>query len=562
MSRRRSSRAGTPLSSDEDGREKEKKPRNRTTHAEAGFFYDEDVRNKERDSFPPHVESLEQAMLDYKCKEFDLPTKQHVSNIQREAKILAEGEFEERLWEKFFLQFFFIPLERRASVSEQTSRLRKRETYDNSGGDALWGKFNKNHEGTGPLTTPKPDLVFYLPMYHLKPNIPIATAGQAQEGDKATPPSLIESFSWSVIQKLHGHGLLATPFNHLKEKKPLGKHLKCYPWLVIECKTTSSKPAELAKLQEDVYCQAVHASGCAVKLNQNAAKFAVELVSDAQVPPVPTITTVGSEVKVWITFFAKGFLAYSYKKKDRQQFGRQNEGYMMQCIWTGDMTEPDDITKFQLILENTYTWANRVFKQLMATYIHQWRSAFASSISSPSAANTELARRQERMELSRCAFQFIEHSIEAHPNLDGGLHHTVTTRLMDLYDKFVQDVDRIIEQQLAPGNQMASHTMDSQPRRPVSTESTDSTLQSAPRRSGRSKSRNRQQPSGDTGFAVEPVSTRLRGAMSAGAPKRRESQSKYLAPPIEAELESLSESGDSDSCDEENVLSWDPVRRS
>lgn len=45
----------------------------------------------------------------------------------------------------------------------------------------------------------------------------------------------------------------------------------------------------------------------------------------------------------------------------------------MQCIWKGDMTQPRDIVRFRLILENTYTWATRVFKPLIATYIDQWR---------------------------------------------------------------------------------------------------------------------------------------------------------------------------------------------
>lgn len=46
----------------------------------------------------------------------------------------------------------------------------------------------------------------------------------------------------------------------------------------------------------------------------------------------------------------------------------------MQLIWKGDMTEIRDIREFQLILENTYTWAMRVFKLQISGFIDQWRT--------------------------------------------------------------------------------------------------------------------------------------------------------------------------------------------
>ncbi|KAI7759957.1 hypothetical protein LZL87_010379 [Fusarium oxysporum] len=532
----------------------------RSSLAEFGFFYDEDLL-KDRSKFPPHARSLEQAMLDFTCQELDLPTRKDL-NIQREAERLANGGFSEDRWVDFFRTFFFNPLLQHASVSGGRSRI---DT------NAIWGTFNKKNERNEVFKAPKSDLVFYLPMYHLDTYIPTITDHEAQQWHKASTPSLVESFSWSTLKKLHGVGLLATPFNVFDEEEPQEQDLSCFPWLVVEYKKAKSAPGELDRLKEVVYCQAANASGCAVQLNENAAKYAIKLAGDAEVPPVASVTTVGPQVKVWTTFFAKGFMAYRCDNGN-QKYHRQEKGYMMQCIWTGDMTEPQDILKFRLILENTYTWAKRVFKPLIATYIDQWK--FACAIDIPSAANTEMKRRQERLELPRCALRLTLASRDAQPSLKShdGSYHSVTNSLIDLCDRFVQDVDRVIEEELkrssgdkqrasscnttrrrarTPSEQsrkprQASEAnsdglkhngnVDSQPKRSGSPDFADMTPPSAPRRSPRLEPRSKPQPSHEINSRVETVSSCLRVAMAAGAPKRRQSQSKYLAPPIESEL--------------------------
>lgn len=169
-------------------------------------------------------------------------------------------------------------------------------------------------------------------MYHPDSHIPTVTLHEAREWHKATTPSLVEPFSWSTLKDLHQHGLKPTPFSVLDTKTPLEADLISYPWLVVEYKRAKGKARSTTagprQLEEVVYCQAANASGCAVKLNQNAAEFAVQLADDAQVPPVPTITTVGPQVKVWITFFAKDFMAYRFKDKKNQQFHGYKEGYV------------------------------------------------------------------------------------------------------------------------------------------------------------------------------------------------------------------------------------------
>lgn len=48
----------------------------------------------------------------------------------------------------------------------------------------------------------------------------------------------------------------------------------------------------------------------------------------------------------------------------------------MQAIWKGDITILKDIFAFQLVLENIYAWAIRVFKPLVASYIDQWKHKY------------------------------------------------------------------------------------------------------------------------------------------------------------------------------------------
>ncbi|KAF5703414.1 hypothetical protein FMUND_12996 [Fusarium mundagurra] len=530
----------------------------RSSLAKTGFFYDEDQlseerRNEDKKQFPPHVRRLELAMLDFTCQELDLPGRKEL-NIQREAERLANGGFSEDRWVDLFRTHFFNPLLQHASVSGRSSRI---DT------DALWGAFDKNDEDNELVKAPKPDLVFSLPMYHLDTHIPMITDHEAHQWHEASAPSLVESFSWSSLKKLHKSGLRATPFNVFSTKEsqePQERDLSCFPWLVFECKKANRTPGELERLQEVVYCQAANASGCAVKLNQSAANYAIKLPYNAEIPPVASVTTVGPQVKVWITFFAPDFMAYSYDVNDKQMYDRQKKGYMMQCIWTGDMTEPQDIIKFRLILENTYTWAKRVFKPLIATYIDQWKLACAEDITGDEIAG--MKRRQERLDLSRCALRLTQASLYAQPDLRScdDSYLSITNSLVDLCDRFVQDVDRLIAEELkrskgdkqrAPSSSTTRRRArtPSEPSRKASPESEHMTPLSLPRRSPRLGPRNKPQPSQEITSRVETVSSSLRVTMAAGAPKRRQSQSKFLAPPIEIELVPESSSGESEVSD-------------
>lgn len=210
----------------------------------------------------------------------------------------------------------------------ETAR-QKLRTDKNSDFDIQWGAFRKGKDRL--FRAPKPDLAFFIPMFH--PNtstiIPTGTGGADEECYNGSTASLVETFSWSTLKKLHENGLRATPFDDFKIKEPKGRHLRCFPWLVVEYKKTNeSESAGFDRLKEVVYCQAANASGCAVRLNQNAAKFAPQEAEDTQILPVPAITTVGAEVKVWITYLARDFMAYRSITKRIQRYERVETGHV------------------------------------------------------------------------------------------------------------------------------------------------------------------------------------------------------------------------------------------
>ncbi|KIL89208.1 hypothetical protein FAVG1_07602 [Fusarium avenaceum] len=518
----------------------------RSALADTGFFYDEEPRVK---SFPSHVEILQQSMLDFGCHEFDSPPKR-VINIRNEANRLADGGFKEDHWESFFKEHFFNIILRREMPGAEASLLRSSRCnyyYDNMlyETDALWGTFDKKHEGKdlNLVSIPKPDIVLYLPIFHLDSHLPSVTNPDALEWHKNSNPALVGPFSWSNLRELHQYGLLPTPFNVFdKKEEPKESYLRCYPWLVVEYKKSEKKydQADFERLAEAVYCQAANASGCAVKLHQRAAQFALPLPRQAHIPPVPTVTTVGPQVKVWITYFDENFLACHWYDDKGEKLHLVEEGYMMQCIWEGKMTNLDDIEKFRLILENTHTWAARVFRPLISTYIEQWMYAYSHNY-----AEEAMARQEERLELSRTARRFILGVLGDRVNLDADtdLRHDATSKLVDLCDAFVKDVDWVIEEELEAARlkeqKKKKKGASSRSRRKTLTASQTgqarsvspcpaiSTPRSTPLRTPRKKP---QTPTGGSSSRVKTAALDLKESVAGAEPKRRESGSELLDP--------------------------------
>ncbi|KAF9773101.1 hypothetical protein IL306_009144 [Fusarium sp. DS 682] len=222
------------------------------------------------------------------------------------------------------------------------------------GTNELWNLFDARDEGVlSPLTTvkcPKPDQAFFLPIYHRNKDIgnPKVVDPEARQWHQFSDLSMMEPFTWSTFRELHRFGLQPTPFR-IFEKPPLEANLRCYPWLVVEHKREKS---EREGLEQVVNCQAANAAACAVNLIRHTAQYAAELPEHAHIPPIPVITTV-----------------------DEVTTKRRQQGYVMRAIWKGDITQLKDVLKLKMLLDNAHTWATRVFKPLISSYIQQWNGS-------------------------------------------------------------------------------------------------------------------------------------------------------------------------------------------
>ncbi|KAF5572774.1 Zn(II)Cys6 transcriptional activator [Fusarium pseudoanthophilum] len=354
-------------------------------------------------------------MLDFTCQDFDVTSEEDAAT-QHEAKRYSEGGYSESDWEDFFRRNFFDPLVQTASGSPKDSR---------SDADALWETFNGKGDEVDDSTVhrfetvkcPKPDYAFYLPMYHLNTNfhIPGITDHRAREWHKASTPSLVESFSWATLKMLYENGLRPTPFR-VFNKEPREKDLKCYPWLLVEYKKEKYTFFDRQQLEETVCCQAANGSASAIKLNQIAARYTIELPDEAHVPPIPVVTTVGPKVKVWITYLAKD------------------------CM---------------VLYGGKYSWSSRWEKRSQA----YWRFVHSTGGLRPTSATTALTRRQEAMELSRSALPLVQGVLDRQSSfeLDDSLHHRLTPMLIGVLvqqicvaerQTLTQEMDRIVAEKV------------------------------------------------------------------------------------------------------------------
>ncbi|KAF5967563.1 hypothetical protein FBULB1_11159 [Fusarium bulbicola] len=449
----------------------------RSNLAAKSFFYDDNISTK---ALPDHVKALRDSILNFKDhgsgKEFDNSDRR----IRDRAKNCVKGDVSEPNWKIFFDGSFFTPLVERTSASHGSRKVDPCNNGNNNivgDTEALWVTFDTKSDKLGDsmpddfrnASQPKPDYAFYFPMYQLTTRTntsrltpryvsevnaaPVNRIKTVLEVPEESTSSSVESFSYSALKELYQYGLRPSLFNAFK-RGVTEKELRCFPWLIIEMKKKHTQRGRINKSKEEASCQAANGSGCAVRLNQIAAKFAVELPGQGQILPIPAVTTAGPEVKVWITYFATNFMAQRNFLADvshttrGQYLDHIDQGYIMQCIWTGDMTDLEDVRKFRLILDNTYNWATQVLKPMMNTYIRQWN--FVYSEVGRNFATAAMERERQRKELSRKTLRFVLAALgdEADLDADDDLRRAAKLRLVNLCDAFVQETDQIIAEEL------------------------------------------------------------------------------------------------------------------
>ncbi|KAF5007530.1 hypothetical protein FDECE_6121 [Fusarium decemcellulare] len=400
--------------------------------AEKRIFYDEIIPTPELAEFPPYVQRFRSTILDFSCSILELISEEGEARphaelrgaygIRNKALDLTSGGYSEKHWERLFDSNFFSPIISTPGDSRRTSRCNYYYDAARTAGDTDWDLFGfrATDVDTAPLgdferlKCPKPDYAFFLPIYYLEedPKMPKVEFNNPRKWHQSPNNVLVESFSWSLLKDLYTHGLRPTPFL-VFNRKPQESKLMCYPWLVVEHKKEDIAP-------KTVCCQAANASACAVKISQATARYAVELPDSAHVPPIPVVTTIGPQVSVWIMHFAKDFVAPTPNERTyRVESRKHNQGYIMRQIWNGDMTEIEDVVKFQLILENIHTWAMRVFKPLISSYIDLWKLVHLDS--SASVGDAPLVRRR----------QLMDHCKTGTPIVQGILDHLSSVQLGD-----------------------------------------------------------------------------------------------------------------------------------
>jgi hypothetical protein len=112
-----------------------------------------------------------------------------------------------------------------------------------------------------------------------------------------------DNFSKTTLAHLARHGVesnTAGLFRH-KGTAPVLSDYICFPWLIVEHKKTGGRA-----LVEKCYCQAANAGTAAIMMLETLSMVVEddgqETKDKDHIPPVVTITTVDSVVRVWIAY--------------------------------------------------------------------------------------------------------------------------------------------------------------------------------------------------------------------------------------------------------------------
>ncbi|PNP78790.1 hypothetical protein FNYG_07932 [Fusarium nygamai] len=434
---------------------------NRYDLGQANIFYDETHPLLSSFVLPPHVEEVKRCLTDFSCvingrndsfheisKEVveDLdrglslePIGKAAEKIQQEVLGKIGGGYDEKVWQGIYEKRFFDQLIDSLSTSKEDLRRvsRNKYYYDQviRSGDQVWTLFEPDQKATTtrlrPVKSPKPDQAFFMPIYHHHNNtgLPKVVDPKARQWSQACGSRLMEPFTWSTLQALNKVGLEPSPFR-IFDKSPLDANLRCYPWLVIEHKREKDQNEALERV---VTCQAANGAACAISLVQQTAQYAVKLPRNAHIPPIPVVTTVGSFVTVWLMYFAEDFNApCSRRDTDEVVTRRRKEGYVMRAIWKGDIGNLTDIMAFQMIIDNAHTWATRVFKPLIASYIEQWKHLHsdqeAGTVADLLLSSESRALREKNIEQRRLVVPIVRDLLDAPigMELDDMAHKRVT----------------------------------------------------------------------------------------------------------------------------------------
>ncbi|RTE83124.1 hypothetical protein BHE90_002379 [Fusarium euwallaceae] len=361
--------------------------------AENGIFIEDGDEGCEL--LPPHVESLQDALLDFRrtipdrfgCAEEEIlklldeeginardgiPDDDHAqiaadlelyAGIRELTRHLAEAdqlhmdEYSEDDWKVQFEELVLDQWVEDAQVCDGDTRqtARRKFYYDSfqQAKDRPWTLFGPNgSEGTqGDLPEPKPAWAAHFPVFVISPAENYQHSGLQHF---ASSHSIVDNFSQVTLEHLAGHGLQPSATGVTKTGRrgaALSEEYVLFPWLIAEhMKDEYKGDAELC------YSQAANAGAAALRMLQNLSGHDMKFPDDTHIPPVVIITTRRDLVRVWIM--------HSAQSKGTSE---------MQVIWRGSMTRMVDIFELRAILENCHTWATRVLRPWISRQIDLWK---------------------------------------------------------------------------------------------------------------------------------------------------------------------------------------------
>jgi hypothetical protein len=100
-------------------------------------------------------------------------------------------------------------------------------------------------------------------------------------------------------------------------------------------------------------------------------KYAENKTSQQHIPPIPVLTAICSDVRLWLAYEGRTGKTVSLFDSNAV-LGLANSTQQMICIWRGDVREVAAVIQLRVILDNLHTWAMRCLRPRLERYLDQW----------------------------------------------------------------------------------------------------------------------------------------------------------------------------------------------
>ena len=241
-------------------------------------------------------------------------------------------------------------------------------------------------------TGPKPDVTYSFPIFD--------PSHKMSKFHRFDPK--VENFTLPVLSELRkasGCSLISSPTSALakwdpKKPKPMGAaDLTCFPWAVVEVKTSKWKRDK----SKFCYCQAANASAEALMMRERLAERVNEPSKDALV--IFSFTCVGPSVRFWLTFRHPVSMKLTIQASQVANMRQTSHNIEMRCIWATSLELTWGVFALRAVIENMRKWVHDRVKPEICRWITQVRLHPKPSTSlAPDGHQVEQRRRAKSLE--------------------------------------------------------------------------------------------------------------------------------------------------------------------